>query len=113
MSTVAKIRMFDSSNFTERIVLDNNVFVLGFKWNTRSLYWSMDIYDSNNVLLLAGTKLTICYPVKAQHVSASLPSGDFVLIDPNENTQTQEPGRHDFTTGRKLELCYVSDYVAP
>jgi hypothetical protein len=68
----------------------------------------MNIYDTNDNLLRGNIQLVLWYPLKAQYNDVSLPPGEFVLMDSSTSTYSQNPGRHDFGVGRKLELWYLS-----
>ncbi len=102
------IPLFDNANFTETVSLDGQNYDLAFCWNIRGEFWSMDISDGNGTLIQSGIRLVIWYPLKLQYTNPALPKGEFLLVDPSATTQNVEPGRHDFTTGRKLDLLYVS-----
>jgi hypothetical protein len=108
MSDPVVIPLFDDGRFSQTVALDGANYGLALAWNNRGQYWSMSISDGNGNLLKTGIRLNIQYPVKLQYNNAGLPSGDFLLMDPSDTTWTLEAGRHDFTTGRKLELWYVN-----
>ncbi len=103
------IPMSDYPAFTQNVVLDGNTYRFSFSWNGRGEFWSMDIADANNIPLLSGIRLVILFPLLAQHKEDGLPAGQIFVLDTNPNTAFIEPGRHDFTSGRKLQLIYWSN----
>jgi hypothetical protein len=108
MANRVAIPMFDSSSFKISVTLDLKEYRLSFAWNSRGQYWSMSIADANGVMLRAGIRLVVSYPLNIQHTDPRLPQGLFMIIDSNEKTAMIEPGRNDFVAGRKLELIYRS-----
>jgi hypothetical protein len=103
------IPLFDNANFSETVQLDGNNYGITLTWNGRGKFWSISIADGNGNLLRAGIRLSTFYPIKLQYrYDNRLPSGDFLLVDENSSTWSQEAGRHDFTMGRKLKLLYLS-----
>ena len=102
------IPLFENGIFSETVALDGNNYGLSFAWNTRAQAWFMSIADGNGNMLRTGLRLNIAWPVLLQFNDIGLPTGDFVLNDPNPATALIEPGRNDFTVGRKLELLYIS-----
>jgi hypothetical protein len=104
----AIIPLFDNANFSESVTLDDVNYGFSFQYNTRGDFWSMSIFDGNGNLILANIKLVVWFPLTLRYNNPALPTGTFILCDPSASTQNIEPGRHDFTSGRKLELLYVS-----
>lgn len=93
--------------FKQSVTLDGGEYVLSFYWNTRGEFWSMNIADANENMIISGIRLTIGYPLKIQHPQLTLPPGEFIIIDKSEKTFETEPGRDDFVEGRNLELQYI------
>ena len=108
MATQRLISLYDSARFKQSVVLDGVSYILVVSWNTRGEFWTLDIYDSDENLLRANLKLVLWYPLKAQYNDVLLPPGEFVLMDASTSTYNQDPGRHDFGTGRNLELWYIT-----
>jgi hypothetical protein len=108
MSDPVVIPLFSDARFSQTVALDGSNYGLALAWNNRGQFWSLSISDGNGNLLKSGIRLNIAYPVKRQYNDAGLPSGDFFLMDPSDTTWTQETGRNDFASGRKLELWYVN-----
>ena len=102
------IPMSDLAEFSQSVTLDGNEYRLHFYWNGRGSFWGMDISDANGVPLLSGIRLIINFPMLLQHKESGLPPGQFLIVDSNLKTQNDEPGRNDFTIGRKLNLVYWS-----
>jgi hypothetical protein len=105
------IPLFENGNFSETVSLDGNNYGISLSWNARCGAWFLSIADGNGMMLRTGIRLNIAYPVKLQYNDVGLPAGDFLLIDKNEATWKQEPGRNDFVAGRKLELWYLPKTV--
>ena len=108
MSNYRVISLFNSPDFKQAVVLDGNNYILRIQWNTRTEFWSMSIYDSNETLLRANIKLVQWYPLRAQYNNPDLPAGEFMLID-SSNEANLEIGRNDFGTGRNVELWYAGE----
>lgn len=108
MSLIA-IPMTDAAEFSESMSLDGNEYKLHFYWNTRGAFWSMDIADANGTSLISGIKLIMNFPMLMQHTESGIPQGQFLIVDPNQKTQFNEPGRFDFVNGR-LQLVYLSSF---
>jgi hypothetical protein len=100
------IPLFDSPDFKQAVILDGVNYVLRIQWNTRCSFWTMSIFDGNETIVRAGIKLVPMYPLRAQYNDPRLPPGEFVLVDTSQSAN-QEIGRHDFGTGRNVELWYV------
>lgn len=100
------IPLFDSPDFKQGVILDGKNYVLRIQWNTRGEFWSMSIYDGNETLLRAGIKLVQWYPLREQYNNPELPPGEFVLVDTSKEASL-EIGRHDFGSGRNVELWYT------
>ena len=103
------IPLFDNGSFSETVSLDGNNYGISLSWNARAGAWFMSIADGNGNMLRTGIRLNVAYPVKLQYNDVGLPAGDFLLLDQKEETGLQEAGRHDFTSGRKLELWYLNE----
>ena len=109
---VVQIVMKDLASFTEETVLNGVEYSLRFDWNVRGEFWSMTIADRNGNVILSNKRLVIGYPIlENHHALEGLPDGEFVVDDSNETTKTQEPGRHDFVSGRKLKLLFFEGGV--
>jgi hypothetical protein len=103
-----KIPMIDYPFFTVDVVLDGAKLTFAFLWNTRASFWAMSISDANGTVLVSGVRLVCFYPLLTQYQhNKALPQGLLCVIDENQNTAKQEPGRYDFVSGRKLELSYA------
>ena len=76
MATIIPIK--DNPNHTILIELESTIYKLAFKYNTTKVFWTMDIYTENDVLLLSGVKIVPNYPLIFSHKNSLLPNGDFV-----------------------------------
>lgn len=72
------------------IVLSGVVYVLTFRYNTRSSRWEMDIADGSNNVILSGIIMLINQDLTYQYKTAisNLPVGTFFIID-NTNKDIQ------------------------
>lgn len=104
------IPMINAPYFKFSTVLTENEYLLNFRWNTRAEFWTMDIYDLEEVPIILGIKLVIGYPLLSQRkYLQTCPPGEFWVFDPSLDTLYQEPGRQDFVNDRGVILVYVGD----
>ena len=94
----------DNQNHTLLIELESAMYKLGFKYNTRSLFWAMDVYDDADNLLLAGIKIVPNYPLIFSHKVAGLPAGDFLCEISDKQSRVV---RDSFSSG-KANLLYLT-----
>lgn len=65
--------------YSLRITLDGVDYNFDFNYSTREKRWYFDIYDVENNLLLAGTKVVCLYPLNAyQQEYYNLPPGTLI-----------------------------------
>ena len=105
---IVAIKMFDDPSFTQEVTLSDVEYSLHFDWNVRGAFWSMTISDRAGNVIISNKRLVSDWPILSQHQSnANLPAGDFIVHDSNPNTAALEPGRHDFVSGRNLQLLFI------
>ena len=75
MAIIIPIR--DNPNHTFTIELEAVIYKLGFLYNTVGDFWVLDIWDEDDVLLIAGIRIVANYPLLFSHVNSTLPPGDF------------------------------------
>ncbi len=81
MTTLVIPTRTDSARYTMAVALEKQTYRFDFEWNDRDASWSFDIYDVNNVILLAGRKVVLGYPLIARYRDPRLPPGDISAID--------------------------------
>lgn len=89
----------------EQITLDGEIFVFYFKWNALNEFWTMDIYNRNEIPIILGIKVVPNYNLLAQYTETAQPKGDIIcqnIVETNE-----EIGRFDMS--QKFELIYYSE----
>lgn len=97
-----------SSKFIMTSELNEEVFRLSFYWNTREEYWYMSILDPDNVPLLMDIKLVPNYILLTQYKAySSLPKGDFILYDLEQNPATGEATFDNL--GKRYQLIFLSN----
>lgn len=64
-----------------QIELEGTTYFFDFEWNERADCWTMDISNSDEVLLIAGIKLTCGFSLLEKFIIDGLPLGDFLLLD--------------------------------
>lgn len=92
-------------NYTQRVVLDGTVYLLGFRWNDEMGRWILDVSDSSSNPLLLGTPVLeeVDLLARFQGIVTGLPPGKLVAID--GTGQRQDPTAATF--GVSVQLCYI------
>lgn len=93
-----------SSDFTERVTLDNVEVSLRFAWNTKSEYWILNEYrEIDSDIRIHGVKMVLNYPVLFQF-STSL-AGQLIIFlqDSSLGTEITFP-----SFGRGHNLFYLT-----
>ena len=97
-----------SSKYIMEVELNNQVFRLRFLWNTRELYWYMDILNQDDVEILTGIKMVINYVLLNQfQYMADLPKGEFFVMDLEQNPSTGGITFDNF--GERYQLLFYTD----
>ena len=68
----------DNAQWKQQIELNNETFILSFKWNALNEYWSMNIYDQNESPLVLGIKIVTQFNLTEQLVQSGMPQGDIL-----------------------------------
>lgn len=68
----------EDPQFREQIDLDNQTFILIFKWNALNEYWTMDILNGNLVPIVFGIKIVTQFNLTEQIVQTGMPLGDIL-----------------------------------
>ena len=103
MAVIIPIR--DNPNYTLSIELEGAVYRIGVLYNARNDFWSLTLWDNNDILLVAGVKIVPNYPLLYNFKNELLPSGDLYcqVSDINVNIT-----RDSFVT-RDAVLLYISN----
>ena len=91
--------------FKETVVLDGETFIFSFQYNTRGDYWTMDISDKNQVLLMAGLKVVLGYELIQRYGTREQPAGEIYPIDVTETIE--RIGRNDLPA--PVEMTYITE----
>lgn len=95
----------DLPSFTEEITLSGVTYILDFNWNSRGNFWSLSVYDRDQIPIVTGIRLIAYYELIKQYVDKGLPSGEMYVIDPSENMLEVE--QNDFQS--RSFLVYFED----
>ncbi len=93
------------SFFTD-VILDDETYRFKCSWNTRGEFWALSIYNTEDVLIVAGIKLVVGYDLLRTCRHLDVPQGLLIIIDDADNYE--KIGYGDFSNDRKLALIYVS-----
>lgn len=99
----------DNPNHTLLMELDSKIYKLGFKFNSVGLFWTLDIWTEDDVLLLAGIKMVANYPLIFSHKIKSLPTGDFICEISDASARIE---RDSFSSGKAKFLYLTADELA-
>lgn len=80
--------LFEDAYYTYSIDLDNEVFNLTFRWNSRAGQWMMSIADSNGDDIILNIPLVPAYPLLSQF-SLEKPVGEMFLLPLNKEEMYQ------------------------
>lgn len=94
----------DNPNHTLLIELESIIYKLGFKFNTVGLFWTLDIWTEDDVLLLVGIKMVPNYPLIFSHKKKLLPQGDFICETSDVSARIV---RDSFSSG-KAKFLYLT-----
>lgn len=103
MSEIIPFR--DPSYWRQQITLDGIIYVLTFKWNALNEFWTMNIYDRNEVPIIIGIKIVPNYPLLMGYSVEGMPKGE--IICQNIVGSTDSISRFDMS--QKFELVYYSE----
>lgn len=95
----------EPSNWREQIELDGVIFVLEFTWNALNEFWTMDIYNRDEIPLIYGIKIVPSYPLLAAYTVLGKPSGEIVC----QNIVGGNDIIRRFDMNQNFELVYYSE----
>lgn len=90
--------------YSFEIAIDNTPYRLSFKWNSKFLFWTMDIATITGEVIIQGAKLNIQENVLRLYPDPRLPKGAIVTLDTTQKLTTI--GRDDL--GTNVLLVYVT-----
>ena len=74
----------DNPSFREEISISGIPYIFEFNWNSRGEYWTISVYNRDELPLLLGVKLVIFYELVSRFVDRGLPrGGEMYIIDPS------------------------------
>lgn len=88
-------------------VLDGVPVTLRIIWNERFKYWSMNIYNRQQELIIAGVKLVVDYKLIGRFNLSEL-SGDFVFVRTSGDKLEADVN----SIGYDFQLVYLSEVEA-
>jgi hypothetical protein len=91
--------------FEFEVELDEVTYGLSFKWNAAAEAWFLALKSSEDEVILAGTKVTVDWPVGSRNADPRIPPGVLVFLD--TAGRQQDPGRTDL--GDRVLLLYFSE----
>jgi len=100
----------DLPHFKFRTELDGAGYVFEFWWNDRAGAWFMSISDTDDVMILAGVRVVVDFPLAARFHDERLPPG--VLVAQDTTGARQDPGLEDLGV-RTVLLYFPSSELAP
>jgi len=68
-------------SFIEEITLGEVPFILYFNWNSRGLFWTLDILDREENDIIIGIKLVNQYELLGMFAESNLPKGKLYVVD--------------------------------
>lgn len=94
------------ADHTEIVQLAGTTYRLRFAYNGRARSWFLSILGAGGDVLVAGIRVRLEWPLARQHVGATLPSGELLVLD--TVASREEPGR-DVLGGDAAPLTFVPD----
>jgi len=91
MITVPTLAGF--ADYTEIVQLGGITYRLRFTFNSRAASWFLNILGAGGDVLVAGIRVRLEWPLAMQHVQATLPDGELIVLD--LVASRVEPGRDD------------------
>ncbi len=83
--------------------LEGITYGFAFRWNPRDEAWFMNILDGEGVVIQAGLKVVVNWPLGIRSASDRLPIGRFLAVD--TTGANQDPGLNDL--GVRTKLVYL------
>lgn len=102
MSFIIPTRSLPAYGF--EISLEGSVYRLDFRWNSAYEFWTMDVRDRQNNVLIGGIKLVINYEILFRYSRGNVPPGSILPID--TTGKLARIGRNDL--GEAVKLVYLT-----
>jgi len=88
---MVQIPFVDSASFIQEVTIDGIAYILEFNWNSRGRFWSMSIFDRDQLPLLLGKRMAVATDLLSQHPDRDdLPPGELYVIEPSGNMNELE-----------------------
>lgn len=89
-----------------RVPLDDEYFVLTFRWNHRAQRWYMDVADTTGVMVASGLAVCADTPLTA-HLAGydRMPRGILVAVDGTDSGI--DPGLEEL--GQRVKIVYLEE----
>lgn len=88
------------SSFTHELSLDGNSYIFEYNYNSLGKYWTLDIYDTDNNVLINGVKLLNMTEVLIMWVDRGLPENPLLVL--NALGEYSSIDFSDFVNGKEL-----------
>jgi len=88
--TYLQINWINSGAWKQQVILDGSAYYIECFYNETKNFWSMNLYDSENTLIIAGFKLVPNYNLLLRHTDEGLPQGNLYCFADNDETPTYE-----------------------
>lgn len=92
----------DLSSYSFQVELDRKSYGFVFRWNEREGAWYFDILDGGGVLLRAGMKVVLDFPLLIRATNVDLPPGQFFAVD--TSGALEAPGLEEL--GARVQIVY-------
>jgi hypothetical protein len=89
-------------HFTVQLELEGVTYGLELRWNTVDEAWYLSVLNGEGVLIIAGRKVVIDFPLLSRFADARLPPGEFFAVDTSGNHE--DATFEDF--GTRVKLLY-------
>ena len=71
----------DNTWFTQRLILDDNEYLMEFTWNTRGEKWIVSLYNAIGISIITGIPLNVSVDLFNKFKDSELPDGMIFLYD--------------------------------
>ncbi len=104
-------------DYTQRTILDGREYQLRFLWNQRNCAWTLTIMDQDGVVLAAGVRIVVGWPLIRRFADSRLPPGELIAVDsvdpgpPDEDGVVRnrglDPDLEELGIGARVRLVYM------
>lgn len=71
----------DLPSYIFSITLEAVVYYFSFEWNDRGGFWTMDIFDQDQVQIVAGIRMVVNINLLGRFNNPKLPAGTLYILD--------------------------------